>query len=62
MSLDAQEKKSRFLEAPLVRREAKTDGELKNVRLFGVMTNTSVLSDKNVPLNECKEQMEKKTG
>ena len=38
---------SRFLEAPLVRQ---ADGELKNVRLFGVMTKTSVPSDKNVPL------------
>jgi hypothetical protein len=32
---------SRFLEAPLVRQ---ADGELKNVRLFGVMTKTSALS------------------
>ena len=27
-----------------------TDGKLKNVCLFGVMTKTSVPSDKNIPL------------
>ena len=31
----------------------------KNVRLFGVMTKTSVLSDKNVPLHTLKLKLKK---
>ena len=43
----------RFLEASLVRQ---ADGKLKNLRLFGVTTKISVLSDKKVPLPFCEEK------